>query len=114
METEESKEIYARKLRNRIEMNFLVVCINAKKRPADFPVDKWLVEEEIYTVVERLEMVRQNMTIGYVLKEIDLSSVKNYKAFHSKRFRLATKVDLELHNLRAEVIEEQNQIPEFV
>jgi hypothetical protein len=95
-------------------MNFLVVCTNAKKRPADFPIEKWIVEEQIYTVVERLEMVRQNMAIGYVLKEIDLSSVKNYKAFHSKRFRLATRVDLELHNLMQEVIEEQNEVTELV
>lgn len=95
-------------------MSFLVVCVNAKKRPADFPIEKWVVEEQIYTVTEKLEMVRQNMAIGYVLKEIDLSSVKNYKAFHSKRFRLATRVDLELYNLMKEAVEKQNEITELV
>lgn len=68
-----------------ISVPFKAMCINDKNRPAEIPVEKWVVEEDWYTVVKVVQM--SNGVLGFVLEEITLTEDNYpYKSFGAHRF----------------------------
>jgi hypothetical protein len=69
-----------------------VICINSKNRPDRIPVEKWIKEGEIYTVVNAMLMNIQVNKVGVQLAEIDLGEdCFPYNYFDADRFKELTK-----------------------
>lgn len=85
-----------------------VICIDARRKPEDFPPHLWLVEQiEVYTVVKALKTLTPGV-VSYVLKERDLSGLTKYSGFDYRRFRPATKEDLKNIEEAQKLLEELN------
>ena len=67
-----------------MKVPFKVVCINASAFPNNLPLDKRVVEGEVYTVIEISYLPLQSLT-GYKIQEIN--SFFPYEFFKATRFR---------------------------
>jgi hypothetical protein len=62
------------------------ICIDDKGRPSDFPLSKWIKEEQEYHVTSVITVLPQN-ELGVTLAEINLDATcYPYKFFLAKRF----------------------------
>lgn len=101
-------------------MEVKCICIDAKNRPKEIPLHKWLVEKQEYTINYTCRCMPQNIT-SVSLKEIDLDeSNAPYEFFILNRFAFREEdieklkqlikewegIDVEIKNL----IEETNLI----
>lgn len=66
-----------------MKVPFKVVCIDASSFPNNLPLDKRVVEGEVYTVIEIAHMKLQSI-IGYKIQEIN--SFFPYDFFKATRF----------------------------
>lgn len=67
--------------------SFKVVCVNDRFKPKEIGESAWIKKGDVYTVIEAKFMRRQNMSIGYMLEEINLPEDSPYKFFAANRFR---------------------------
>lgn len=66
-------------------MGFQVICINAKNKPAEYPIeDKWLTERDIYTPIKVAYLIDGN--IGVLIEEITPSEDNPFQYFNIDRF----------------------------
>jgi len=63
-----------------------VICINAKGRPNEIPTNKWIKENEVYTVIKAIKCNPQGGLLGFELEEIDLKGCEPYLYFAANRF----------------------------
>ena len=84
---------------------FKVVCVNDKAKPPHYK-GEWLEKNEVYTVVDAKYLLRQRMSIGYKLAEIDIPADSEYQYFLSNRFRPYTEEDAMLEHALEELLEE--------
>jgi len=78
------------------------MCTNNANKPSNIPNSEWLIKDKIYTVVEVKTLALQNNTIGYVLKEIQLSEESfPYEFYSASRFNIIT-----TNVLQEELVEE--------
>lgn len=62
------------------------ICIDDKGRPGDFPLSKWIKEQQEYHVTSVITVLPQN-ELGVTLAEIELDATcYPYKFFLAKRF----------------------------
>ena len=61
-----------------------VIAKRVSGRPKNFPKDKWIVLDRVYTVIDAFTAQPQN-AISFVLEEIDLTGLQ-YTAFQAARF----------------------------
>lgn len=62
------------------------ICIDDKGRPSDFPLSKWIKEQQEYHVTSVITVLPQN-ELGVTLAEINLDATcYPYKFFLAKRF----------------------------
>ena len=71
-------------------MELKVICIDDKHRPENIPVNKWIREGEIYTIIKVQRMVFQNMIQGVKIAEINIDDCFPYNCFALSRFRPLT------------------------
>jgi len=64
-----------------------VICIDSSKKPAKIPVEEWIEEGIVYTVVSIVNMGLQPGKLGLVLKEVQLSKKSfPYEYYDATRF----------------------------
>ena len=64
-----------------------VVCINSSNKPSKIPIEQWVKEGEIYTVVKVAHMGLKVGTFGFLLKEIQLGpECFPYEYYSADRF----------------------------
>lgn len=51
-----------------------VICINSSNKPSKVPIEQWVKEGEIYTVIEVANMGLQPGKLGVLLKEVQMSA----------------------------------------
>ncbi len=90
-----------------------VVCADAKNRPIEIPINLWVEQDEMYTVISIQKMAKQPGTFGVVLDEIRLPADCPYDSFAHYRFRPATEDDFEAITAVEKLLEEV-EIGDFV
>jgi hypothetical protein len=74
-----------------MNVNMPVVCINDSNKPAEIPVNKWVIKNEIYTVVKIINTMDNKK--GFILKELPLGEdTFPYDSFNPMRFVPATEL----------------------
>lgn len=63
-----------------------VVCINNRNRPNELPANKWVKENEIYTVIEVCRLNVQDGILGFKLAEINIDEFTPLEYFRADRF----------------------------
>ena len=70
-------------------MSVRAICIDDKNKPAEIPTDKWVKQEEPYTIIHVTVHQNQNNIQGVTLAELTLDeSCAPYEAFKLKRFAI--------------------------
>lgn len=73
-----------------------VICIRDSNRPSQIPVEEWIVEGEIYTVIGMVNLPLQPGKLGLLLKEIQLSELSfPYEFYDAERFSIIQEDKLE-------------------
>lgn len=67
-------------------MNIQVICINAKDRPNEVPVTRWIKEGETYHIIQIDKLTAQGGIFGCKLAEIDNDDLAPYQYFRLDRF----------------------------
>jgi hypothetical protein len=66
-----------------------VICINALNRPTKVPIEQWIKEGEIYTVMRIVRLALQQDKLGLLLKEIKMEdSCFPYEFYDGDRFAI--------------------------
>ena len=68
-----------------------VTCVNDSNRPSDFPLSKWIVKGEEYTVIDIFYAMPQDIEC-VKLEEINLSGLA-YDGFAAYRFELSSGIE---------------------
>lgn len=64
-----------------------MVCIDSSNKPGKVPVEQWIKEGEIYTVVKVVKMGLQDNKYGVLLKEVQMSAdCFPYEYYDADRF----------------------------
>lgn len=64
-----------------------VVCIDSSNKPAKIPIEQWVKEGEVYTVVKIVQMGLQDGKYGFLLKEVQMSTdCFPYEYYDADRF----------------------------
>jgi hypothetical protein len=94
-------------------MNNKVICVNDKFKPEGFSGSSWLKKGKVYTIVDSKFLLKQNMSIGYKLEEIEIFEDSKYKFFAANRFRpYIDEQDQEASTAVKELIEEAFSLQE--
>lgn len=73
-----------------------VKCIKDSNRPSQIPVEEWIVEGEIYTVIGMVNLPLQPGKLGLLLKEVQLSELSfPYEFYDAERFAIIAEDKLE-------------------
>jgi hypothetical protein len=64
------------------------ICIDAKNKPKEIPTNKWVVENNTYTINHIFKHPNQNNIQGVELAELDISACKPYSTFRISRFAI--------------------------
>lgn len=84
-------------------------CIDDKGRPSDFPLSKWIKEQQEYHVTSVITVLPQN-ELGVTLAEIELDATcYPYKFFLAKRFGFTKENFQKL----IELVQNTNETKEF-
>lgn len=51
-----------------------VICINSSNKPSKVPIEQWVKEGEIYTIIKVANMGLQPGKLGVLLKEVQMSA----------------------------------------
>ena len=65
---------------------FQVIAIDVTNKPKEIPMSSWIVEGEIYTVIQVDKLTKDGNNYGFKLKEIDLDFYFPYIYFNANRF----------------------------
>ena len=85
------------------------ICIDDKGRPSDFPLSKWIKEQQEYHVTSVITVLPQN-ELGVTLSEINLDATcYPYKFFLAKRFGFTKENFQKL----IELVQNTNETKEF-
>jgi hypothetical protein len=85
------------------------ICIDDKGRPGDFPLSKWIKEQQEYHVTSVITVLPQN-ELGVTLSEIELDvTCYPYKFFLAKRFGFTKENFQKL----IELVQNTNETKEF-
>jgi dihydropteroate synthase len=85
------------------------ICIDDKGRPGDFPLSKWIKEQQEYHVTSVITVLPQN-ELGVTLAEIELDATcYPYKFFLAKRFGFTKENFQKL----IELVQNTNETKEF-
>ena len=64
-----------------------MVCIDSSNKPAKVPVEQWIKESEVYTVIKVVRMGLQDNKYGVLLKEVQMSAdCFPYEYYDADRF----------------------------
>ena len=64
-----------------------VICIDSANKPGKIPMEEWIEEGVVYTVVSVINMGLQPGKVGLVLKEVQLSKKSfPYEYYDATRF----------------------------
>lgn len=64
-----------------------MVCIDSSNKPAKVPVEQWIKEGEVYTVIKVVRMGLQDNKYGVLLKEVQMSAnCFPYEYYDADRF----------------------------
>ena len=69
-------------------IKFKVICINNKSRPDGIPLNKWIDEGQVYTVIHVTKLLIQGGKIGFKLAEVNIDDCFPYQYFDANRFAL--------------------------
>ena len=72
-----------------INIDTKILCINAKDKPNDIPITKWVVEGETYTITKFMRMRMDGNIIGVKLKELNLDEYFPYTYIRLDRFSIS-------------------------
>lgn len=72
-----------------------VICINNGNKPIEIPINKWLEQGEVYTLIDVQHLLSSN-SLGFILEEITLDdSCFPYYYFNPNRFEPINQSDLD-------------------
>lgn len=64
-----------------------MICIDSSKKPSKVPVEQWIKEGEVYTVIKVVKMGLQDGKYGVLLKEVQMSAdCFPYEYYDADRF----------------------------
>jgi hypothetical protein len=64
-----------------------VVCLDASNKPTKIPNENWIVENEVYTVIDTKQMGLQKNTLGFKLAEVSIpEKCFPYEFYSASRF----------------------------
>jgi len=72
---------------------FRVVAVDVSGKPNDIPLNKWIVKDDVYTVIQMDHLNIQNRLLGFKLKEINIDDCFPYQYFSANRFRVFSEDD---------------------
>ena len=83
------------------------ICIDSSNKPAKVPIEQWVKEGVVYTIIKVVKMGLQDGKYGVLLKEVQISAdCFPYEYYDAERF---IPLDIRLHQVeeeREEVLEE--------
>ena len=63
------------------------ICIDSSNKPNKIPIEEWVVQGEVYTIIKTVKMGLQDNKYGVLLKEVQLSSQSfPYELYDAVRF----------------------------
>ena len=81
-----------------------VICIDSSNKPTKIPIEQWIKEGEVYTVVKVVKMGLQDGRYGVLLEEVQISAdCFPYEYYDADRF---IPLDARVANMEEEVVEE--------
>ena len=51
-----------------------MICIDSSNKPAKIPIEQWIKEGQVYTVIKVVKMGLQNGRYGVLLEEVQMSA----------------------------------------
>ena len=64
-----------------------MVCIDSSNKPSKVPIEQWIKEGEVYTVIKVVRMGLQDNKYGVLLKEVQMSpDCFPYEYYDADRF----------------------------
>ncbi len=83
------------------------ICIDSSNKPAKVPIEQWVKEGEVYTIIKVVKMGLQDGKYGVLLKEVQISAdCFPYEYYDAERF---IPLDIRLHQTeeeKEEILEE--------
>jgi len=83
------------------------ICIDSSNKPAKVPIEQWVKEGVVYTIIKVVKMGLQDGKYGVLLKEVQISAdCFPYEYYDAERF---IPLDIRLHQAeeeKEEVLEE--------
>jgi hypothetical protein len=92
-----------------IKLPFTVRCLDAKNKPNDIPLSKWVVEGKNYTVIKVAKLLIQGGLVGFKLQELDIDGYFPYQFFAANRFGLAIDTDWNVEKMLEKLLEEAKE-----
>ena len=84
------------------------ICIDSSNKPTKVPIEQWIKEGEVYTIIKVVKMGLQDGKYGVLLKEVQISAdCFPYEYYDAERF---IPLDIRLHQAeeeKEEVLEEE-------
>ena len=81
-----------------------VICIDSSNKHTKIPIEQWIKEGEVYTVVKVVKMGLQDGRYGVLLEEVQISAdCFPYEYYDADRF---IPLDARVANMEEEVVEE--------
>ena len=79
-----------------------VICIDSSNKPTKIPIEQWIKEGEVYTVIKVVKMGLQDGRYGVLLEEVQISAdCFPYEYYDLNRF---LPIDLLVHHGREEEV----------
>ena len=64
-----------------------MICIDSSKKPSKVPIEQWIKEGKVYTVIKVVKMGLQDGKYGVLLKEVQMSAnCFPYEYYDADRF----------------------------
>lgn len=77
-----------------------MICIDSSNKPAKVPVEQWIKEGEVYTVIKVVKMGLQDGKYGVLLKEVQMSTdCFPYEYYDADRF---ISLDIRVYEIQEE------------
>jgi len=81
-----------------------MICIDSSRKPSKVPIEQWIKEGEVYTVIKVVQMGLQDGKYGFLLKEVQMSAdCFPYEYYNADRF---IPLDARVANMEEEVVKE--------
>lgn len=89
---------------------FKVVAVNTNGRPESIPTSKWIVKDEVYTVIQMDYLNIQGRVLGFKLEEINIDDCFPYQYYSADRFQPFTEEDAEAEEAVRKLLEESVEL----